>query len=459
VVGSVGGSTLAFADTTVAAATTYGYQVVARDLAGNESLPSSPPAVVTTPTLPGPVTVGFVAIEDGYVDATNANANFGSATTVAADTSPLQRGFLKFRADGITGQVQSAAVRLWVTDSTSNAPQLANTTSAWSEGTLTWNAQPAAGSVVADLASVATNTFIEYPVTASIGGNGTYSFELIPQSSNGLGVASSEAVAAGDRPQLVVTYLPAEDGDTGAPSAPTGVSAVAASSTLVDVTWSAASDDVGVTGYDVLRDGAVIASVGGSTLSYADAAASPLTTYTYRVVAKDLAGHASAASDPAVATTPRGLVTVAAVAVADAYTDARTPATNFGTGTTLFADTSPAQRSYLKFTVTGITGTVQRAVVRLWVTDSTPNAPQLATTAGTWTETGLTWNNQPAPGAVAGDLGSVSKSTFIEYPVTAVVTADGTYSFVLVPQSSNGLGVATREAASVNRPQLVVTFD
>jgi hypothetical protein len=312
---------------------------------------------------------------------------------------------------------------------------------------------------VADLGSVATNTFVEYPVTAAIGGNGTYSFELVPQSSNGLGVASSEAIVAGNRPQLVVTYLPADDGDTGAPSAPTGVSATATSSTLVDVTWSAASDDVGVTGYDVLRDGAVIASVGGSTLSYADAAVSPLTTYSYRIVAKDLAGHASAASDPAVATTPRGSVTISSVAVEDAYTDARTPAANFGTGTALFADTSPAQRSYLKFTVTGIAGTVRRAVVRLWVTDSAPNAPQLATTAGTWTEAGLTWNNQPAPGTVVGDLGSVSKNTFIEYPVTAVVTSDGTYSFVLVPQSSNGLGVASREAASVNRPQLVVTFD
>ena len=43
--------------------------------------------------------------------------------------------------------------------------------------------------------------------------------------------------------------------------------------------------------------------------------------------------------------------------------------------------------------------------------------------------------------------------------VTVAVNGDGTYSFVLVGQSSNGLGVASREATSTNRPRLVVTFD
>ena len=74
------------------------------------------------------------------------------------------------------------------------------------------------------------------------------------------------------------------------------------------------------------------------------------------------------------------------------------------------------------------------------MTDSASNAPQIATTSSAWTETGLTWNNQPAPGTVTGDLGSASKNTFIEYPVTVAVNGDGTYSFVLVGQSSNGLG-------------------
>jgi hypothetical protein len=249
--------------------------------------------------------------------------------------------------------------------------------------------------------------------------------------------------------------------DTEAPSVPTDVSAVAASSSLVNVSWTASTDNVGVTGYDVLRDDAVIASVSGTTLTYPDATVAASTTYSYQVVAKDLAGNQSGPSVASIVTTPApsGPTTVSFVAEADSYTDGTAAAANFGTATNVFADTSPAQRGYLRFVASGITGTVQSAVVRVWVTDSASNAPQIATTSSAWTETGLTWNNQPAPGAVTGDLGSASKNTFIEYPVTVAVNGDGTYSFVLVAQSSNGLGVASREATATNRPRLVVTFD
>ena len=216
-----------------------------------------------------------------------------------------------------------------------------------------------------------------------------------------------------------------------------------------------------MTGYDVLRDDAVIASVSGTTLTYPDATVAASTTYSYQVVAKDLAGNHSGPSVASSVTTPApsGPTTLSFEPVADSYTDGTAAAANFGTATNVFADTSPAQRGYLRFVASGITGTVQSAVVRVWVTDSASNAPQIATTSSAWTETGLTWNNQPAPGTVTGDLGSASKNTFIEYPVTVAVNGDGTYSFVLVAQSSNGLGVASREATSTNRPRLVVTFD
>ncbi len=433
--------------------------MVAKDLAGNQSGPSIASGV-TTPAPSGPTTVSFVAAADSYTDATAAAANFGTATNVFADTSPAQRGYLRFVASGISGTVQSAVVRVWVTDSASNAPQIATTSSAWTETGLTWNNQPAPGTVTGDLGSVSKNTFIEYPVTVAVNGDGTYSFVLVAQSSNGLGVASREATAT-NRPRLVVTFLPSTSGDTEAPSVPTGVSAVAASSSLVNVSWEASTDNVGVTGYDVLRDDAVIASVSGTTLTYADATVAASTTYSYQVVAKDLAGNQSGPSIASGVTTPApsGPTTLSFVAAADSYTDATAAAANFGTATNVFADTSPAQRGYLRFVASGISGTVQSAVVRVWVTDSASNAPQIATTSSAWTETGLTWNNQPAPGTVTGDLGSVSKNTFIEYPVTVAVNGDGTYSFVLVAQSSNGLGVASREATATNRPRLVVTFD
>jgi hypothetical protein len=92
-------------------------------------------------------------------------------------------------------------------------------------------------------------------------------------------------------------------GDTTAPSVPGDVGA-AGSAGRVDVTWSASTDDVGVTGYTVRRDGAVIASVPTGT-SYADTTVAAGTTYRYTVQAYDAAGNTSAQSAEAAATVPQ----------------------------------------------------------------------------------------------------------------------------------------------------------
>ncbi|HET9667651.1 MAG TPA: metallophosphoesterase, partial [Desertimonas sp.] len=190
---------------------------------------------------------------------------------------------------------------------------------------------------------------------ATVSASTTYSYQVVAKDL--AGNQSGPSVAS-----IVTTPAPS---DTEAPSVPTGVSAVAASSSLVNVSWTASTDNVGVTGYDVLRDDAVIASVSGTTLTYADATVAASTTYSYQVVAKDLAGNHS---DPSVASSvttpaPSGPTTLSFVAAADSYTDATAAAANFGTATNVFADTSPAQRGYLRFVASGITGTVQSAVV------------------------------------------------------------------------------------------------
>ncbi len=82
-------------------------------------------------------------------------------------------------------------------------------------------------------------------------------------------------------------------GDTTAPSATTGVR-VALSSGVPRVTWSAATDNVGVTGYQVLRNGAVVATT--STLAYVDTAAPQGRRNYYRVQAVDAAGNLGALS-------------------------------------------------------------------------------------------------------------------------------------------------------------------
>ena len=85
--------------------------------------------------------------------------------------------------------------------------------------------------------------------------------------------------------------------DTSAPSMPTNLKATAASSSQVNLTWNASSDNVGVSGYKIYRSGSQIATVTGT--SYSNTGLSASTTYTYNVAAFDAAGNNSAQSGSA----------------------------------------------------------------------------------------------------------------------------------------------------------------
>jgi glucose/arabinose dehydrogenase len=90
--------------------------------------------------------------------------------------------------------------------------------------------------------------------------------------------------------------------DTTPPSAPTGVGAAAASPTQINLSWSASTDNVGVTGYNLFRDGVQVGTPTGP--SFLDPGVTPATTHTYTVSARDAAGNVSALSTAASATTP-----------------------------------------------------------------------------------------------------------------------------------------------------------
>lgn len=94
---------------------------------------------------------------------------------------------------------------------------------------------------------------------------------------------------------------PVSGGDTTAPSVPAGLRTTATTSGSVSLTWSPATDNVGVTGYDVYRGGVSAGSVGGT--SYTDSGLAASTAYSYTVKARDAAGNASGASGPLSVTT------------------------------------------------------------------------------------------------------------------------------------------------------------
>lgn len=146
-------------------------------------------------------------------------------------------------------------------------------------------------------------------------------------------------------------------------------------------------------------------------------------------------------------------------AVADAEVSASQPSTALGKSTTLGSDGDPKRHSYLRFVVSGVSGTVKSAKVRCYVKNGSTNGPALYTTSSSWTETAITWNNKPATsGSALGDLGAVSVNQWIEFNVSSVVKGNGTFDFALVPTSTDSVECNSRESAS-NQPQLVISTE
>ena len=95
--------------------------------------------------------------------------------------------------------------------------------------------------------------------------------------------------------------------DTEAPSTPVNLTATATSASQIELTWDASTDNVGVAGYKIYRDGTQVASTG--TTSHPDIGLSPSSTYTYTVTAYDSSGNTSTQSLSASATTEPTSVT------------------------------------------------------------------------------------------------------------------------------------------------------
>ncbi|ADJ45691.1 glucose dehydrogenase [Amycolatopsis mediterranei S699] len=127
---------------------------------------------------------------------------------------------------------------------------------------------------------------------------------VVPGATWGLYVNARDA--AGNVSQASPTVplsVPQCEADTEPPTTPTGVTATA-SGTTVTVRWSPSTDNVGVTGYEVLRDGTVAGSTSGATAtSFTDSGLAANTRYQYQVRARDAQANRSAPSTAVAVTT------------------------------------------------------------------------------------------------------------------------------------------------------------
>src|SRR5205807_2135055 len=193
--------------------------------------------------------------------------------------------------------------------------------------------------------------------------------------------------------------------DTTRPSTPTGLTGAVAGSSGANLSWSASTDNVGVTGYIVRRNGVQVATP--VTTSFADTGLSAATTYSYTVAARDAAGNISPNS----------------ASVSITIADTTPPTTPIGL-TAAVAGSSGANLSWSASTDNvGVTGYIVRR-----------NSVQVATPATTsYTDTGLsaattysyTVAARDAAGNISPDSTGVSVTTARDRKSTVQGTSTG----------------------------------
>src|SRR5213596_1981886 len=327
-------ATTSYADAGLSAGATYSYTVAARDAAGNISPDSTSVSVTTAiaadttpPSTPSGLTaavagstganLSWSASTDnvgvtGYIVRRNGVQVATPATTSYADTG-LSVGTYSYTvaARDAAGNISanSASVSVTIADTTPpTTPSGFTAAAAGSTGAnLSWSASTdnvgVTGYIVrrngVQIATPATTSFADTGLSAAT----TYSYTVAAR--DAAGNISSDSTS--------VSVTTGSTADTTAPTTPTGLTAAAAGSTGANLSWGASTDNVGVTGYIVRRNGVQVATP--ATTSFADTGLSAATTYSYTVAARDAAGNISPYSasasitiaDTTPPTTPTGL--------------------------------------------------------------------------------------------------------------------------------------------------------
>lgn len=146
--------------------------------------------------------------------------------------------------------------------------------------------------------SLGIDTTSPYSVTWANASAGNYAIKA---------VATDNAGATGTSATANITVNTVGTPDTTAPSVPAGLAATSVTSSSINLSWNASTDNAGgsgIAGYDVYRNGTLVGSPAGTSFSSTGLAAS--TAYIFRVRARDNAGNASAQGTQITATTSAG---------------------------------------------------------------------------------------------------------------------------------------------------------
>lgn len=279
----------------------------------NSGSDSSPPTVSVTAPASGATVSGSVPVSATASDNVGVTrVDFAVDGTVVASAGSAPYGFT-WNATGasagshtITATAYDAAGNSTPTSVDVTVPSAADTTTP----TVSF-ASPASGATVSGTASVQANasdnigvTSVTLSVDGSVVGTDTSSpwtfsidTTLLANGTHTLAVQASDGAGNASSAQESVTAqnsLPNLTGDTKAPSTPSNPKLAVAGTTQAALYWSPSSDNVGVAGYNVFRDGVLIAQT--TVPDYFDTGLAPGTSHVYSLRAFDAAGNVSSAS-------------------------------------------------------------------------------------------------------------------------------------------------------------------
>ncbi|HEX8094458.1 fibrinogen-like YCDxxxxGGGW domain-containing protein [Jatrophihabitans sp.] len=198
---------------------------------------------------------------------------------------------------------------------------------------------------------------VELLVDGTVVGSSTtapysFSWSATTTGSHTLQVRARDAVGNTGTSAPVTVTVPA---DTTAPTAPGSLASTGVTTTAATLNWAAATDDRGVTDYQVLRDGVQVGQT--TALNWTDAGLTPGATYSYTVTAVDAAGNVGPASDPVSVTTLSEVAPIFTDAFSGADGAAWAPAWTAGAG----SGTVDIQSGAGSIAVTDVSGAYARA--------------------------------------------------------------------------------------------------
>ncbi|MFL5929771.1 MAG: DNRLRE domain-containing protein, partial [Gaiellaceae bacterium] len=144
--------------------------------------------------------------------------------------------------------------------------------------------------------------------------------------------------------------------------------------------------------------------------------------------------------------------------VADSYVSQNRPTINFGTAKTVKVQDAPILRTYLRFNVAGLSGTITKATLRIHTAGPATIGFDVRSSANSsWGETTITYNNAPAPGATAvASSGTFANGAWLTLDVKPLVIGNGLVSFVLTTTNTTAISLDSRESGAATTPQLIV---